>query len=388
MLLREGDEPCKRLFLDYRGLKLLHSWMDDFTSNDRLSMLKFRHDILQTLEILPIPNRTTLQDSKVYQCVQRWGKESEYKELLEKLIPPSGSANESPVAADSGSATPTSTDDVNSPKTDDSNSNGSTPVIPFKTEPNDPPTTALVDSATDNVIVKEETAIEWDAAGELEAGNSLGESPRLVEPTRETLTAEKDDNENAATTISETGTAAEDPSSDSVKDTQPDSGVNSLHRLIDDVLQCCKTLLDAWNQLPESFRIPKKMRLEQMKEHEREADQGYKQALEVSTPHNAAFSTRFEERFHEREKERPIEVTDSSCREKDPRHRSSRYKAVDSNFQKMQRRQMFEARVNIIAIHRSKSNCADNNCDFDLFIAVCPGGAQAKHVQSCLRSSM
>ena len=34
-------------------------------------------------------------------------------------------------------------------------------------------------------------------------------------------------------------------------------------------------LLSAWTGLKEEFRIPKKERIEQMKEHEREADRGY-----------------------------------------------------------------------------------------------------------------
>lgn len=28
-LLREGEMPCRRLFLDYHGLRLIHGWMTD-----------------------------------------------------------------------------------------------------------------------------------------------------------------------------------------------------------------------------------------------------------------------------------------------------------------------------------------------------------------------
>lgn len=28
-LLREGEVPCRRLFLDYHGLRLIHGWMTD-----------------------------------------------------------------------------------------------------------------------------------------------------------------------------------------------------------------------------------------------------------------------------------------------------------------------------------------------------------------------
>lgn len=39
-------------------------------------------------------------------------------------------------------------------------------------------------------------------------------------------------------------------------------------------------LLEAWKNLKEFFRIPKKERIELMKEHEREVDQGYKEYLD------------------------------------------------------------------------------------------------------------
>lgn len=51
-LLREGELPCRRLFLDYHGLKLMHSWMSDVNSADRMLSLTFRLEILQTLEKL------------------------------------------------------------------------------------------------------------------------------------------------------------------------------------------------------------------------------------------------------------------------------------------------------------------------------------------------
>lgn len=32
-LLREGELPCRRLFLDYHGLRLIHGWMTDEPQN-------------------------------------------------------------------------------------------------------------------------------------------------------------------------------------------------------------------------------------------------------------------------------------------------------------------------------------------------------------------
>lgn len=348
ILIREGDEPCRRLFLDYRGLRLLHPWMGAFTTKDRLSELKFRLDFLQTLEVLPVSNKTTLHDSSVYQGVERWGIKTEYEELLREQIPSAVPAAESTSAhIDSGSGTPTSSDDVASPRPECNNSNGSVAVVPAPQEPKDD-VQASVDLPTDaNVTVAAD--ITCASAAELSPINNPDASSQTTETTVDVQSASTETPvENditvpacASLPIKSVSIANEE----NVQLPEVKSAENELKQLVDDVLQCCRKLMANWEQLPESFRIPKKQRLEQMKEHEREADQGCKQTVEEVTPHNAAFSTRFNERFGEREKERPIEVADSSSREKDPRQRSSRYKTFDSNYQKMQRRQMFEARV-------------------------------------------
>lgn len=50
-----------------------------------------------------------------------------------------------------------------------------------------------------------------------------------------------------------------------------------LHKMM---VELAKKLLDAWKNLKEFFRIPKKERIELMKEHEREVDRGYKEYLD------------------------------------------------------------------------------------------------------------
>lgn len=41
-LLYEGEEPCRRLFLDYHGLRLIHGWMSDASSLKDTDNLLFR----------------------------------------------------------------------------------------------------------------------------------------------------------------------------------------------------------------------------------------------------------------------------------------------------------------------------------------------------------
>lgn len=56
--------------------------------------------------------------------------------------------------------------------------------------------------------------------------------------------------------------------------------VQELLELHKTMVELAKKLLDAWKNLKEFFRIPKKERIELMKEHEREVDRGYKEYLD------------------------------------------------------------------------------------------------------------
>lgn len=60
-----------RLLLDYHGLQLMWSWMVEAEDNE------LKSGILEVLEILPIPNKTMLTDSKVYSMVERWSQQTE-----------------------------------------------------------------------------------------------------------------------------------------------------------------------------------------------------------------------------------------------------------------------------------------------------------------------
>lgn len=151
-VLRRGELPCRRLFLDYHGLRLMHGYMIDAQRPEK-KYEQCRLELLQTLAMLPIPNKTMLQDSKVLSTVENW------------------STGKSVTSPDS---------DSNSPKDQDA-------------------------SAKDN------------------------------EP----------DNETDKTSCEE------------------------------EIVSLATKLLEEWSNLKEVFRIPKKERIEQMKEHEREANKKY-----------------------------------------------------------------------------------------------------------------
>ncbi|CAE1308229.1 SETD2 [Acanthosepion pharaonis] len=66
-----NEQACLRLFLDYHGLPLLWSWMADIGKG----ALYLKSQILGTLKMLPITNKTILQESKILPMVVRWANE-------------------------------------------------------------------------------------------------------------------------------------------------------------------------------------------------------------------------------------------------------------------------------------------------------------------------
>lgn len=70
-ILMSADLPICRLFLDYNGLKLLHNWMCDMNVK-KVADLGLCLEIMKTLQILPITNKTVLRTSKVLDRVEKW----------------------------------------------------------------------------------------------------------------------------------------------------------------------------------------------------------------------------------------------------------------------------------------------------------------------------
>ncbi|KAJ6645463.1 Histone-lysine N-methyltransferase SETD2, partial [Pseudolycoriella hygida] len=93
------------------------------------------------------------------------------------------------------------------------------------------------------------------------------------------------------------------------------------------------TLLASWETLKEVFRIPKKLRIEQMKEHEQEANRSYR-ALGIAETEDS--NKRYIDAPKDKEKER-------FKKEKRSRHRDPN--DPDSALLKAERRRLFEAQV-------------------------------------------
>lgn len=322
-LLRDAELPCRRLFPDYHGLKLIHSWMSDssIVDVDRLVCLAFRLDILRTLEVLPVKNKTMLQDSKVLSTVQRWTNIVEYT---------SDKTNNKPVEeispCDSGSGTPISNDDVSSPKVDETaTSSVASPAVPTTTTTS---ATQATSAAVKPVEVLETIPQILEQSSALK-GLGVDMLKRIIST-----------NEKNTKIIEDSAT----------NDKLPDG---EMGKLIREIRLLASKLVTSWEQLPESFKIPKKLRIEQMKEHEREADQSDRETVngekeKPTTTLQSTISTSFTSRYADRSRDRDKSTFDGaydSSKEKDPRYR--RY--GNTTMTKHQRRQMFEAKVCPIA---------------------------------------
>lgn len=323
-ILRFGELACRRLFLDYHGLKLLHAWMCDPVTNNGHQEWAFRLDILETLEVLPIPNKNMLQDSKVLVIVRKWANTTSIKEDVK-------SPEESP--SDSGSGTPIS--EGSSPQVEDTKN-----VDAVKTETIEQNNVcdSIISSLKQEVIDSSEDVIEGT-----DSANNITDSSKVTDSLKEVSTTQD----------------VTDPDHKSigvVEQIQVKSGEECADdELMEQIRFITSKLLEAWEQLKEVFRIPKKLRIEQMKEHEQEANRSYR-----------AFGI--------------TDTEDSNKRYSDPSKEKERFKkekripAKDTNdpetvFAKVQRRRLFESQVKyllncslhvyndnrIIRWHRTKS---------------------------------
>ncbi|XP_043513574.1 histone-lysine N-methyltransferase SETD2 [Frieseomelitta varia] len=208
-LIQSGEQPCRRLFLDYHGLRLIWSYVMDISTNDSDEAQQFRLEVLKTLNTLPIPNKTMLMDSKIYNVVEKWSKRLYFS-----------------LSGDS-------------PEDDQGKLKSNNDELPVNCEGN-------------------------------EKRNSYS------------LTADTEKQENNI----------------EITDIKSDDIDQNL------IPELALSLLAEWSNLKEVFRIPKKERIEQMKEHEREADRGYREELEKEEKRGTSYDRHRSDRYGRNEMEK------------------------------------------------------------------------------------
>lgn len=207
-LIQSGEQPCRRLFLDYHGLRLIWSYVMDISTNDSDEAQQFRLEVLKTLNTLPIPNKTMLMDSKIYNVVEKWSRRLYFS-----------------LSGDS-------------PEDDQGKSKSNSDELPVNYDSNEKRNSYPL---TD--IEKQENNIE-------------------------------------------------------ITDIKSDNTDQNL------IPELALSLLAEWSNLKEVFRIPKKERIEQMKEHEREADRGYREELEKDEKRGTSYDRHRSDRYGRNEVEK------------------------------------------------------------------------------------
>lgn len=308
-LLRHGEFPCRRLFLDYHGLRLMHGWM---TETQQLVMEdkkyeSLRLELLQTLATLPIPNKTMLQDSKVLATVERWS-------INEK--------DNSDSPADS---------ENNSPKEDPDQSS----QVQIKEE-----------------VILEEKKVE-EAEEEMEEEqifllDDIFEFDQDLKDIRKSVGMEvervrpftlKFPNHTGNKLIEELmvifddGVEYETTTIPTKKLSKRTVSVPPPFDYEVEIVALAVKLLEEWSSLKEVFRIPKKERIEQMKEHEREADRKYKALLGLEQENEKKTADRY--RYIQRH--RVIDQLDRPRRPGKQEEKSPLCRVID----KLERRKLF-----------------------------------------------
>lgn len=315
-LLRHGEFPCRRLFLDYHGLRLMHGWMAEtqqLVSEDK-KFESLRLELLQTLATLPIPNKTMLQDSKVLATVEKWA-------INEK------ETSDSPVNSEN-----------NSPKEEKEETE-----LPQKScadqeisiQQEEKKTEEFEEEVEEEQIFLLDDIFEFDGGSLKEIRKSVGMDFDNLRP----ITLKFPNNTGKKLmeelrNIFDDGVEYETIVATPKKQTRRTVNVPPPFDYEVEIVALAVKLLEEWSSLKEVFRIPKKERIEQMKEHEREADRKYKALLGVEQENEKKAADRY--RYIQRH--RFAEALDRSRRlnKPDDRFCSSRFA-----FDRLERRKMF-----------------------------------------------
>lgn len=295
----------------------------------------YRLEILQTLATLPIPNKTMLQDSKVLPTVEKWSA-------------PEKEGGGSPLDSDSNSPK-LETDNLQDNKvkkisTDTielQNQNGTEDINASKSES---PDTLKPEDVTEDY--DEDFEIRKSVGMDIENLNRQ----LLVFPKHtgtklvEELSDMFEDMGISLPTFNEKEAMIEAHKKAAKKSAPPPPIFNYEEEIVALALK----LLEEWSSLKEVFRIPKKERIEQMKEHEREADRKYKALLGLEQ--ESASERKSLSRYRYLQRHRTIEKIDTTERSrKEDRTRLEERRLEDRHsalrISKQERRQLFALRV-------------------------------------------
>ncbi|KAM9288233.1 histone-lysine N-methyltransferase SETD2 [Cariama cristata] len=293
------SQSCLKSFLECHGLSLLWIWMTELGDGrgSTANNLKLQLEIMKTLELLPIPTKNMLEESKVLPIIQRW---AQTKTAVPQLSEGDGYSSENTSRAHTPLNTPDlstkqgAEGDTDTPKklvfrrlkiisenSMDSAISDTTSELEGKEGKED---LDQLESAPMEVSEEQQQQQEIKAAVDAPVESSKPQTAELeAEPEAEVK-------ESNGTKLEEP-IAMETPSQDEeegVSDVESERSQEQTDKIVD-VSDLATRLLDSWKELKEVYRIPKKSQAEK----ENSADRGRETAGhrdQTPTPKNPILS--------------------------------------------------------------------------------------------------
>ncbi|NXG61162.1 SETD2 methyltransferase, partial [Hemiprocne comata] len=283
------SQSCLKSFLECHGLSLLWIWMTELGDGrgSTANNLKLQLEIMKTLELLPIPTKNMLEESKVLPIIQRW---AQTKTAVPQLSEGDGYSSENTSRAH----TPLNTPDLSTKQSTEGDMETPKKLVfrRLKIISENSMDSAISDTTSElegkegkedldqlesaPMEVAEEQQQEIKAAVDTPVESSKPQAAELeAEPEAEVK-------ESNSTKLEEPITM-ETPSQDEeegVSDVESERSQEQTDKIVD-VSDLATRLLDSWKELKEVYRIPKKSQAEK----ENSADRGREPAgLRDPTP--------------------------------------------------------------------------------------------------------
>ncbi|XP_062424656.1 histone-lysine N-methyltransferase SETD2 [Rhea pennata] len=363
------SQSCLKSFLECHGLSLLWIWMTELGDGrgSTANNLKLQLEIMKTLELLPIPNKNMLEESKVLGIIQRW---AQTKTAVPQLSEGDGYSSENTSRAH----TPLNTPDLSTKQSAEGDTDTPKKLVFRRLK-------IISENSMDSAISDTTSELEGKEGKEdldqLEGATTEGseEQPQQPEikaaidipvesskPQALELEAEPEAEVKESNGVKlEEPITMETPSQDEeegVSDVESERSQEQTDKIVD-VSDLATRLLDVWKDLKEVYRIPKKSQAEK----ENSADRGREAAGhrdQTPTPKNPVLSREREperqSQSKEKKRRRDSLSPPSSAYERGTKRPEDRYDTPASSKKKVrlkdrnklsteERRKLFEQEV-------------------------------------------
>ncbi|NXL36797.1 SETD2 methyltransferase, partial [Glaucidium brasilianum] len=308
------SQSCLKSFLECHGLSLLWIWMTELGDGrgSTANNLKLQLEIMKTLELLPIPTKNMLEESKVLPIIQRW---AQTKTAVPQLSEGDGYSSENTSRAH----TPLNTPDLSTKQSTEGDTDTPKKLVFRRLK-------IISENSMDSAI--SDTTSELEGKEGKEDLDQLENTPMevseeqqqqqqeikaAVEPPVESSKAQAAEleAEPEAEVKESNGVKLEEPimmetpsqdEEEGVSDVESERSQEQTDKIVD-VSDLATRLLDSWKELKEVYRIPKKSQAEK----ENSADRGRETAGhrdQTPTPKNPILSRDPERQSQSKEKKR------------------------------------------------------------------------------------